>query len=228
MALILALETSGNQFSVVLASDGKLVSEIEIREEKAQERLLATVIHDVLRQTGKKPEDLDAVAAGSGPGSYTGLRIGMALASGFCLAAGLPLIAVGTLDNICFQLFSQFPEAAAAIPVVQARKDEYFAGIWLRGRDENPLVHPACFHADELPALLERLGTGASVASSCEDPEMRQSLFASHQVQFAHIQPTAATVASIAFRRLSTPEVSEQQAANEPSYLKPVYISTKR
>ncbi len=98
MAKILSLETSGTILSVALADGGTVVADRVCREPRMQAALTAPLVKEVLDAAGLKAKDLDAVCVSKGPGSYTGLRVGTSTAKGICFGAGVPLIAVSTLD----------------------------------------------------------------------------------------------------------------------------------
>lgn len=98
MASILLIETSTSVLSVALARDGAVVHERICREPRMQASLTAPLVKEVLDEAGLKMADCDAVCVSSGPGSYTGLRVGVSTAKGLCFGASKPLIAIGTLD----------------------------------------------------------------------------------------------------------------------------------
>ena len=98
MAHILLIETSTSVLSVALARDGAVVSERVCTEPRMQASLTAPLVKEVLDQAGLKARDCDAVCVSSGPGSYTGLRVGVSTAKGLAFGAGIPLLSVGTLD----------------------------------------------------------------------------------------------------------------------------------
>jgi tRNA threonylcarbamoyladenosine biosynthesis protein TsaB len=100
MALILNLETSTRICSVALAQDGELLGCKESHEDKSHASLLAVFIKNILDENAKVIPDLDAVAVSKGPGSYTGLRIGVSTAKGLAYASGIPLIGVDTLSSM--------------------------------------------------------------------------------------------------------------------------------
>jgi tRNA threonylcarbamoyladenosine biosynthesis protein TsaB len=112
MALILAIETGTDICSVALVRDGELVALRESDEGRDHARKIAVFVDELLRESGVQPDDLDAVAVGKGPGSYTGLRIGVSFAKGMCYALNIPLISVGSLDAL-----------------VQVAREDYDAGI---------------------------------------------------------------------------------------------------
>jgi tRNA threonylcarbamoyladenosine biosynthesis protein TsaB len=103
MALLLSLETSTQACSVALHNEGILIASREIKTPRSAASQLAVMIQEVLNHSGSMPQDLQGVIVASGPGSYTGLRIGVATAKGLCYALGIPLIAINTLDLLSSQ-----------------------------------------------------------------------------------------------------------------------------
>lgn len=126
MARILCLETSTKNCSVAL-SDGEQI--IALKEDGSDKYTHAEKLHvfieDVLNQGGVKFSDLDAVAVSEGPGSYTGLRIGVSSAKGMAYALGIPLIAVNTLQAMA-DSFVTANEKTLLIPMIDARRMEVF------------------------------------------------------------------------------------------------------
>lgn len=100
MALILSLETSTSVCSAALARDGKLLAERVSYEGKSHATLLTVFVEQILNETRLEASALDAVAVSQGPGSYTGLRIGVSTAKGICYATGAKLIAIDTLKSM--------------------------------------------------------------------------------------------------------------------------------
>jgi tRNA threonylcarbamoyladenosine biosynthesis protein TsaB len=103
MALLLSLETSTQACSVALHNKGVVVASREIKTPRSAASQLAVMIQEVLKFSGNNPSDLQGVVVASGPGSYTGLRIGVATAKGLCYALSIPLIAISTLDLLSSQ-----------------------------------------------------------------------------------------------------------------------------
>ena len=129
MAKILLLETSGTILSVALASDGAVIADRVCREPRMQASLTAPLVKEVLDDAGIGPKELDAVCVSKGPGSYTGLRVGTSTAKGLCFGAGVPLIAVSTLD-----ILSVIPDLignlTAIVPMIDARRMEVYTAVY--------------------------------------------------------------------------------------------------
>jgi len=129
MARILLIETSTSVLSVALAVDGTVVAERICREPRMQASLTAPLVKEVLDEAGLKAPDCDAIAVSSGPGSYTGLRVGVSTAKGLAFGAGKPLIAVGTLDI----LVDGCPESdrpSFIVPMIDARRMEVYTAVY--------------------------------------------------------------------------------------------------
>ena len=100
MALILCIETSTTSCSIALAKNGQVVALKENNEGLNHSVLAAPYVEEILKEYNIEVEDLDAVAVSMGPGSYTGLRIGVSLAKGLCYGANIPLISIPTLQAL--------------------------------------------------------------------------------------------------------------------------------
>lgn len=125
--LILAIENSGPCGSVALISRNGCLAEYSLTSKKTHSKRLLATIDQLLRETGNTIFGIDAIAISLGPGSFTGLRIGLATVKGLCMAAEKPLIGVSTLDALAMQLPHQPRQICA---VLDARKKEIFAACY--------------------------------------------------------------------------------------------------
>mgnify|MGYP003306967026 CR=1 FL=1 len=130
MERIILIETSTALCSVALAEDGAIVDYRESSAPKAHASLTAVFIQDMLSERGLSISDCDAVCVSMGPGSYTGLRVGVSTAKGLCFGSGKPLLAVGTLDTLVAQADS---DARFIIPMVDARRMEVYTAVFENG-----------------------------------------------------------------------------------------------
>lgn len=141
MALILSIETGTDICSVALANDGELMALRESDEGRDHAKKVALFVDELLRETGVQPSDLDAIAVGKGPGSYTGLRIGVSFAKGMCYALDIPLIAIGSLDALTEVAREDYDAGildieeeewakAKLCPLVDARRMEVYAEVY--------------------------------------------------------------------------------------------------
>lgn len=139
MSLILCIETGTDVCSVGIARDGVLLSLRESDEGRDHARKVGVFVDELLHETGIAPDDLDAVAVGKGPGSYTGLRIGVSFAKGLCYGLQKPLLAVGSLDALVEVAREDYEagiisvdrwEEARLCPMVDARRMEVYAQVF--------------------------------------------------------------------------------------------------
>ena len=130
MERIILIETSTALCSVALAEEGNIVAYRESSAPKAHASLTAVFIQEMLSERGLTTADCDAVCVSMGPGSYTGLRVGVSTAKGLCFGSGKPLLAVGTLDTLVAQADS---DARFIIPMVDARRMEVYTAVFENG-----------------------------------------------------------------------------------------------
>lgn len=128
--MILSLETSAKVCSVALHDQGNLVVTKEIHIEQSHASQLAVLIAEVIKEPGVDVSQLSAVAVSSGPGSYTGLRIGTSTAKGLCFALGIPLISMGSLELLAYQMSKQNPSQAYLCPMIDARRMEVYCEVF--------------------------------------------------------------------------------------------------
>jgi tRNA threonylcarbamoyladenosine biosynthesis protein TsaB len=126
---ILALETATEVCSVAVSKNGVCFAEKNISKPNAHGSILTVFIEDILKENDLHVNDLSAIAYSSGPGSYTGLRIGLSVAKGICYGAELPLIAITTLEHMA----SNFPEEYC-FPMIDARRMEVYGALIQNGR----------------------------------------------------------------------------------------------
>jgi tRNA threonylcarbamoyladenosine biosynthesis protein TsaB len=126
---ILALETSGTSGSVAAVDAGQLITQLELDPAMRSARALAPAVREVLVHVGWKPRDVQLVAVSVGPGSFTGLRLGVMTAKAFAYAAGAQILGVGSLDAIAACAPSKTNHVAAAI---DAQRGEVYAGCFSR------------------------------------------------------------------------------------------------
>lgn len=130
MSLILSLETSAKVCSVAIHDQGKLVATKEIHIEQSHASKLAVLIDEVIKESNVGLNQLSAVAVSSGPGSYTGLRIGTSTAKGLCFALDIPLISIGSLELLAYQLNKQNSSNAYLCPMIDARRMEVYCEVF--------------------------------------------------------------------------------------------------
>ena len=171
MERLILIETSTALCSAALAEDGVITSYRESSAPKAHASLTAVFIQEMLEEKGLTIADCDAVCVSKGPGSYTGLRVGVSTAKGLCFGSGKPLIAISTLDILVAQ--AQIPDNHKYIvPMVDARRMEVYAAVYeiagQAGNDVRQITEtaPAIIDENSYSDILERgkvlfIGDGA-------------------------------------------------------------------
>ena len=133
MTRIILIETSTDLCSAALTEDGRTVSYIESSEPRKHASLTAVYIGKILEDNGLEVRDCDAVCVSMGPGSYTGLRVGVSTAKGLCFGSGIPLLAIGTMDVLAWQAIGEnlLPEGCRYIvPMIDARRMEAYTAVF--------------------------------------------------------------------------------------------------
>ena len=135
--MILLIETATSVCSVVLSDENKILARRQSAEPNAHSSRLAVFVDEVFKEAGVNMSTLDAVCVSSGPGSYTGLRIGVSAAKGLCFALDKPLLSVPTLQNMAALYYRQHPEYQGWVcPMIDARRMECYAAIFNRSLEE--------------------------------------------------------------------------------------------
>lgn len=135
MSTILNIETSGNACSVAVWKDGEVPFTREDTSGPNHGERLGRFVEEALMAVDGRGVTLDAVAVSSGPGSYTGLRVGVSMAKGICYGRDLPLVAVPTLELLCVPVLLQsdnMEEDALLCPMIDARRMEVYAALYDR------------------------------------------------------------------------------------------------
>jgi len=137
--MLLCIETSGKNCSVALFEGLQLVSIREVHTEQfSHSENLHVFIEQVLKESNLQPKAIKAIAISAGPGSYTGLRIGVATAKGLCYGWDIPLIALPTLRILAEQVTYEFSDIEYIIPMIDARRMEVFTAVY--SRDFSPIL----------------------------------------------------------------------------------------
>jgi tRNA threonylcarbamoyladenosine biosynthesis protein TsaB len=131
MSLILCLETSGEVCSVALFEDSRLLQLAERDEKNIHAAVITLLVKEVLDKEGKEFKDLSAVSVSKGPGSYTGLRVGVSAAKGICYALDIPLLSVNTLQAMAWGFREQHTALEGLFcPMLDARRMEVYTAVF--------------------------------------------------------------------------------------------------
>jgi tRNA threonylcarbamoyladenosine biosynthesis protein TsaB len=216
MAIILSLETSTDVCSVALHNNGVLIRHAIVKESQAHASKLAPLISDIFNETPFKISDLSAVAISSGPGSYTGLRIGTSTAKGICFALDIPFIAIPTLKILAKEAKQHVTADALICPMLDARRMEVYCQIFDYDLESQSHVEAKIIESGSFAELLTTqkmffLGNGAA---KCK------GTITSHNAFFLDdIVPLAAELGYLAQERF-VEQKFEDLSAFEPFYLK--------
>lgn len=233
MAIILNIETSTPVCSVALAENNTILATRESSVEKSHAGNLAVFIEEILNEKKISVKDLDAIAIGKGPGSYTGLRIGVATAKGLAYGAKKPLIAVSTLETMVrFALYriekDNLPvtcnENTILCPMVDARRMEVYMALFdATGKrieiDKAVVIHSDTFASVPASQSIVFFGSGAL---KCRDLLARKNTS-----WIDGIYPSAAAMAVKSYQLFQKGRY-EDIAYFEPYYLKDFVTTTSR
>ena len=221
MSCILHIETSTAVCSVAVSEDSQVIyhEEEHTGEKGSAAEKLGTMVDEALSFTDNHAIPFDAVAVSCGPGSYTGLRIGVSMAKGICFGRNLKLIAVPTLELLCVPVLLRdglLPDDALLCPMIDARRMEVYAALYDRSLKTVRPVTADCVTADTYRQWLEErpvyfFGNGAE---KCMDTIRHPN---AHYID--GIEPLARWMQPLAERRLLQ-EQTEDVAYFEPFYLK--------
>lgn len=224
--LILSIETSGDCCSAALSAGGETFDSRFIDTPRMQSSSLAPMVEELMSSNQLTVKDCSAVAVSGGPGSYTGLRVGVSLAKGLCFGAGIPLIAVGTLELIARQAVEAVSDSVPdfVVPMIDARRMEVYQTVYdgcLKGTIE--AVEPLILDEDSYSGLLDR-GT----VLFCGDGCAKFSKIISHpNAKFYPCNPNARYMGALAHKRFTAGKF-EDTAYMEPFYLKDFAIGISK
>jgi tRNA threonylcarbamoyladenosine biosynthesis protein TsaB len=213
MALILNIETATKNCSVSLADEGEVVA---LKEYAGEGYLHAEKLHvfitDVLNGANKGFTDLDAVAVSMGPGSYTGLRIGVSAAKGLCYSLNIPLIAVDTLELLARRITVH---EGVIIPLIDARRMEVYKAVYDPAYNISrpvaaEIITDASFN--EYQSQVHLVGDGAA--------KCKEIVNASNVIYYDDIiYPSAAQMGAVSYQKHKKSDTVDV-AYFEPYYLK--------
>ena len=218
MACILHIETSTQVCSVAVSEDSHVIFQLEDHSGPNHAERLGSMVDEALSFTDNHAIPFDAVAVSCGPGSYTGLRIGVSMAKGICYGRNLKLIAVPTLELMCVPVLlrEMVEENALLCPMIDARRMEVYAGIYDRALKEVRPVGADVVDAETYKQWLDErpvyfFGNGAA---KCMETINHPN---AHLIE--GIEPLAKWRQPLAERRLLNGQ-TEDVAYFEPFYLK--------
>lgn len=213
MTYILQLETATRNCSVALSKDGQTLLCKEIAESGySHAEKLHVFIEEILKEAHLTFEDLSAIAVSQGPGSYTGLRIGVSAAKGLCYSLNIPLLAIDTLETLARKIS---PENGVIVPMIDARRMECYTAIFDTNHQKLRAIQSEIIEANsfsEMEGVIHLVGDGAPKCKAL----LTDARFIYHdEIEF----PSATEMSGIAYAKYKINDTVDV-AYFEPFYLK--------
>lgn len=221
MSYILNIETATKNCSVALAKEGKTILCKEIAEEGySHAERLHVFIEEIIKEAGINFKDLSAIAVSQGPGSYTGLRIGVSAAKGLCFALDIPLIAVDTLQVLASQASVY---RGLIIPMLDARRMEVYSAIFAPDFENKRAVQAEIIAENSFEDLQETLYFVGDCAEKCKPVLTKENFIFLEEIKY----PSAKEMSFLSFEKYKKNDTVDV-AYFEPYYLKDFMMTVSR
>lgn len=205
---------------VAIAGSGNVLDSISSQDQKNHGMFLHSATENLLSRNNIKPEELDAIAVTIGPGSYTGIRVGLSAAKGLAFAIRKPVIPVSTLELLAATAIDKHKSEGNYLPLIHARQAEYFAGWY----DETLMM----LHKDAVAELQELTAINLEKTSYFYfGPNITPALIRKEQFQYLEIEDVDENSFSKLAHKKMVEGVMETAAQLNPSYLKAAYTTIK-
>lgn len=224
MALILGIETSTKNCSVALFSEDKLISEKSLLSEKySHSETLTIFIQELFNDTDYLLSDLDAISVSIGPGSYTGLRIGVSTAKGLCYSLNIPLISVFTLQSMSQSISDEDSSFDLYCPMIDARRMEVYSAFYDNKNNEVRKIQADIIDSSTFSHLLDK-----KIVFFGDGSEKCKEIINSEKAVFLNdVYPSARNLKKISYRKFKESNF-EDIAYFEPFYLKDFIAGVKK
>ena len=221
MEYILNIETATKNCSVALAKGGKTILCKEIAEEGySHAERLHVFIEEIIKEAGISLNDLSAIAVSQGPGSYTGLRIGVSAAKGLCFALGIPLIAVDTLQALA----SQVKVAdGVIIPMIDARRMEVYSAIFAPNLEKKREILAEIITEDSFSGIEGTIYFVGDCAEKCKSVLTKGNYVFLEDIKY----PSAKEMSALSYEKFKINDTVDV-AYFEPYYLKDFMITAPK
>ncbi|MWB95601.1 tRNA (adenosine(37)-N6)-threonylcarbamoyltransferase complex dimerization subunit type 1 TsaB [Flavobacterium sp. GA093] len=221
MSFILNIETATKNCSVAIAKNGETILCKEIAEEGySHAEKLHVFIEEVLKQAGVSFQELAAVAVSQGPGSYTGLRIGVSAAKGLCFALNIPLIAVDTLQTLASK--AKIAEGKI-IPMLDARRMEVYSAVFNSDLEKERAIEAEIITEDSFKDYTETLYFVGDCAEKCKSVLTKENFVFLEDIKY----PSANEMSAISYDKYQKSDTVDV-AYFEPYYLKDFLMTTSK
>ncbi|KRD08071.1 tRNA threonylcarbamoyladenosine biosynthesis protein TsaB [Flavobacterium sp. Root901] len=213
MSFILNIETATKNCSVSIAKNGETILCKEIAEEGySHAEKLHVFIEEVIAESGISVQDLKAIAVSQGPGSYTGLRIGVSAAKGLCFALNIPLIAVDTLQTLASKANVT---DGKIIPMLDARRMEVYSEVFNADLEVERAIKAEVITEDSFSEYTEKLYFVGDCAEKCKPVLAKENFIFLEEIKY----PSAREMSKISFDKYQKSDTVDV-AYFEPYYLK--------
>jgi tRNA threonylcarbamoyladenosine biosynthesis protein TsaB len=223
MALILNIDTATEEAGICIAAKGEAIAMAVNPDQKDHAAWLHTAVEKMMHDAGIGMKDLDAVAVTSGPGSYTGLRVGMAAAKGFCFALDIPLITENKLKVMAMAAREKVAPEVLLCPMIDARRMEVFTAVY--NNDLEELMPTSAMVIDQhsfgLYLSESQMSFFGGGANKCKP------IITASSAAFININYTPEFLGILSFLRYLQKEFTGV-AYSEPAYTKEFYTHTKK
>jgi tRNA threonylcarbamoyladenosine biosynthesis protein TsaB len=221
VSYILNIETATKNCSVALAKDGKTLLCKEIAEEGySHAERLHVFIEEIINEAGIQLKDLAAVAVSQGPGSYTGLRIGVSTAKGLCYALNIPLIAVDTLQALASK--AKIAEGMI-VPMIDARRMEVYSAVFSSGLEKKREILAEIIDENSFEDFTENLYFVGDCNEKCKTVLTKDNFIFLDEIKY----PSANEMSALSFDKYKKSDTVDV-AYFEPYYLKDFLITTAK
>ena len=218
--LVLSVDSSYSTATCALIKDDKILAEIYLNDKKQHSVILMRLIDSILKEYEIDINDIDAFIISRGPGSFTGLRIGMATLKGLAFASKKPLISVSTLDALAYNSISF---QGIICPIMDALRDNIYTCLY---KNENnnltPLIKEQCLNINELVTILKEqtlpiifIGDGVAKHKEFLQENIPNSFFAPNHSNF----PKASSVGELGIKKINDGVIENIDSIN-PIYLR--------
>lgn len=217
MAYIISIETATPVCSVALHRDGELLALRESDDQRKHAENITVFVDEVVKEANIPIQDINAIAISKGPGSYTGLRIGVSAAKGLCYGLSIPLIAINTLEGMLYHpsLSAYAQESILYCPMLDARRMEVYCSLFNTQKEvvqetEAMVIDELSFkkELDKQPVVF--FGSGAD---KCKQTIVHPNAFFN-----ADVIPSAKTIGKMAYQKY------QQQQFEDVAYFEPFYL----
>jgi len=221
MSLILNIDTALETAMISVARNGNVLHALNNGDQKDHAAWLHPAIEELMQHIGKPLPELEAIAVSIGPGSYTGLRVGLSAAKGICYALDLPLITVGTLEIIAVSALDEAEEFIC--PLINARRDEVFTALYDKNLAQRMQPLAMILHIKSFETVLD-----SQKVLFCGNAVKKTEQIVKHRnAKFSYQPVTPSSLAQLSANLLKNKRFTDI-AYSEPLYIKEFYSSLRK